>query len=98
MKIPVLASAHPRRHCIGNSRRVSQYPGGLAYRPGLPTGCWIVEIPLEQGRNGDGASSTIEHLARVLPDAAILVTGPIQSAHLVIQVMRAAHSISSLVR
>jgi pilus assembly protein CpaE len=56
-----------------------------AYRPDVI----IVEIPLEQGRNGDGASSTIEHLARVLPDAAILVTGPTQSAHLVIQVMRA---------
>jgi pilus assembly protein CpaE len=56
-----------------------------AYRPDVV----IVEIPLEQGRNGDGASSTIEHLARVLPDAAILVTGPTQSAHLVIQVMRA---------
>jgi pilus assembly protein CpaE len=56
-----------------------------AYRPDVV----IVEIPLGQGRNGDGASSVIEHLARVLPDAAILVTGPTQSAHLVIQVMRA---------
>ena len=56
-----------------------------AYRPDVV----IVEIPLDQGRNGDGASSAIEHLARVLPDAAILVTGPTQSAHLVIQVMRA---------
>jgi pilus assembly protein CpaE len=56
-----------------------------AYRPDVI----VVEIPLEQGRNGDGASSAIEHLARVLPDAAILVTGPTQSAHLVIQVMRA---------
>lgn len=56
-----------------------------AYRPDVV----IVEIPLEQGRNGDGAASTIEHLARVLPDAAILVTGSTQSAHLVIQVMRA---------
>ena len=56
-----------------------------AYRPDVV----IVEIPLAEGRNGDGASSSIEHLARVLPDAAILVTGPTQSAHLVIQVMRA---------
>jgi pilus assembly protein CpaE len=56
-----------------------------AYRPDVV----IAEIPLEQGRNGDGASSAIEHLARVLPETAILVTGPIQSAHLVIQVMRA---------
>ena len=56
-----------------------------AYRPDVV----IVEIPLEKGSNGDSASSTIEHLARVLPDAAILVTGPTQSAHLVIQVMRA---------
>jgi pilus assembly protein CpaE len=56
-----------------------------AYRPDVI----VVEIPLEQGRIGDGASSSIEHLARVLPDAAILVTGPTQSAHLVIQVMRA---------
>jgi len=56
-----------------------------AYRPDVV----IVEIPLEQGRNGDGASSAIEHLARVLPDTAILVTGPTQSARLVIQVMRA---------
>jgi pilus assembly protein CpaE len=56
-----------------------------AYRPDVV----IVEIPLGQGRNGDGASSVIEHLARVLPDAAILVTGPTQSAQLVIQVMRA---------
>jgi pilus assembly protein CpaE len=56
-----------------------------AYRPDVV----IAEIPLEQGRNGDSASSAIEHLARVLPDTAILVTGPTQSAHLVIQVMRA---------
>jgi pilus assembly protein CpaE len=56
-----------------------------AYRPDVA----IVEIPLEQGRNGDGASSAIEHIARVLPDTAIVVTGPTQSAHLVIQVMRA---------
>jgi pilus assembly protein CpaE len=56
-----------------------------AYRPDVV----IAEIPLDQGRNGDGASSAIEHLARVLPDSAILVTGPTQSAHLVIQVMRA---------
>jgi pilus assembly protein CpaE len=56
-----------------------------AYRPDVV----IVEIPLGQGRNGDGASSAIEHLTRILPDAAILVTGPTQSAHLVIQVMRA---------
>lgn len=56
-----------------------------AYRPDVV----IVEIPLEQGRNGDGASAAIEHIARVLPDTAILVTGPTQSAHLVIQVMRA---------
>lgn len=56
-----------------------------AYRPDVV----IVEIPLEQGRNGDGASSAIEHLARVLPDTAILVTGSTQSAQLVIQVIRA---------
>jgi pilus assembly protein CpaE len=56
-----------------------------AYRPDVV----IAEIPLEQGRNGDSASSAIEHLARVLPDTAILVTGATQSAHLVIQVMRA---------
>ena len=56
-----------------------------AYRPDVV----IVEIPLEQGRNGDGASSAIEHLARVLPDTAILVTGTTLSARLVIQVMRA---------
>ena len=56
-----------------------------AYRPDVV----VAEIPLEQGRNGDGASAAIEHLCRVLPDAAILVTGPTQSAHLVIQVMRA---------
>lgn len=56
-----------------------------AYRPDVV----IVEIPLEQGRNGDEASSAIEHIARVLPDTAIVVTGPTQSAHLVIQVMRA---------
>jgi pilus assembly protein CpaE len=56
-----------------------------AYRPDVV----IVEIPPDEGRNGNGASSAIEHLARVLPDAAILVTGPTQSAHLVIQVMRA---------
>jgi pilus assembly protein CpaE len=56
-----------------------------AYRPDVV----IVEVPLEQGRNGDGASSAIEHIARVLPDTAIVVTGPTQSAHLVIQVMRA---------
>ena len=56
-----------------------------AYRPDVV----IVEIPLEQGRNGDGASSAIGHLARVLPDTAILVTGPTQSAQLVIQVIRA---------
>ncbi len=64
-------------------------PGALrsasAYRPDV----LIVEIPLEQERNGNGASSTIEHMARVLPDTAILVTGPTQSAHLVIQVIRA---------
>ena len=56
-----------------------------AYRPDVV----IVEIPLGQGSNGNGASSAIEHLARVLPDAAILVTGPTESAHLVIQVVRA---------
>jgi pilus assembly protein CpaE len=56
-----------------------------AYRPDVV----IVEIPLAQGMNGNGASSAIEHLARVLPDAAILVTGPTQSAQLVIQVVRA---------
>ncbi|MGB7947054.1 MAG: response regulator, partial [Candidatus Binatia bacterium] len=56
-----------------------------AYRPDVV----IVEIPQEQGRNGDGAASAIEHVARVLPETAILVTGPTQSAHLVIQVMRA---------
>jgi len=56
-----------------------------AYRPDVV----IVEIPPQESRNGNGASSTIEHLARVLPDAAILVTGPTQSAQLVIQVMRA---------
>lgn len=56
-----------------------------AYRPDV----LIVEIPLEEGRNGNGASAAIEHLARVLPDAAILVTGPTQSAQVVIQVVRA---------
>ena len=56
-----------------------------AYRPDVV----IVEVPVEQGSNSDAASSTIEHLATVLPDAAILATGPTQSAHLVIQVMRA---------
>lgn len=56
-----------------------------AYRPDV----LIVEIPSGQANNGDGASSAIEHLARVLPDTAILVTGPTQSANLVIQVMRA---------
>ncbi len=56
-----------------------------AYRPDVV----IVEIPVEHGSDGDAASSTIEHLARVLPDASILATGPTQSAHLVIQVMRA---------
>ena len=56
-----------------------------AYRPDVV----VVEIPVEQGRNGNGASSAIEHLSRVLPDTAILVTGPTQSAHLVIQVIRA---------
>ena len=56
-----------------------------AHRPDVA----VVEIPLEQGRNGDRASSAVEHLARLLPDTAILVTGPTQSAHLVIQVMRA---------
>jgi pilus assembly protein CpaE len=56
-----------------------------AYRPDVV----VVEIPLGEGPNGNGASSAIEHLARVLPDAAILVTGPTQSAHLVIQTVRA---------
>jgi pilus assembly protein CpaE len=56
-----------------------------AYRPDVV----IAEIPMEEGRNGTGPSSAIEHLARVLPDAAIIVTGPTQSAQLVIQVMRA---------
>jgi pilus assembly protein CpaE len=56
-----------------------------AYRPDVV----ILEIPLGEGPDGNGASSAIEHLARVLPDAAILVTGPTQSAHLVIQTVRA---------
>ena len=54
----------------------------LGYRPDVI----VVEIPLEQGRiRATAQSSSIEHLARVLPDAAILVTGPTQSAHLVIR-------------
>src|SRR5690242_17108734 len=56
-----------------------------SYRPDLV----ILEIPIEQSRHGAAAAATIEHLARLLPSAAIIVTGPIQSASLVIQVMRA---------
>jgi len=56
-----------------------------AYRPDV----LIVEVPIDQGKNSDGAAAKIEHLARVLPDASIVVTGPTQSAQLVIQVMRA---------
>jgi pilus assembly protein CpaE len=60
-------------------------PTAAAYRPDVV----IAEIPTESGRNGDAATSSIEHLVRVLPDAAVLVTGPTQSAHLVIKVIRA---------
>jgi pilus assembly protein CpaE len=71
---------------VGEFRDVSEaLHTAPAYRPDV----LIVEIPSGQANNGNGASSAIEHLARVLPDTAILVTGPIQSAHLVIQVMRA---------
>ncbi len=64
-------------------------PEALRTAPAYHPDVVVVEIPVEQARNGNGASSAIEHLARVLPDTAILVTGPTQSAHLVIQVIRA---------
>jgi pilus assembly protein CpaE len=71
---------------VGEFRDISQaLHTAPAYRPDV----LIVEIPSGQVDNGNGASSAIEHLARVLPDTAILVTGPTQSADLVIQVMRA---------
>jgi pilus assembly protein CpaE len=71
---------------VGEFRNISDaLRTAPAYRPDVV----IVEIPLAEGTNGNGASSAIEHLARVLPDAAIVVTGPTQSAHLVIQTVRA---------
>jgi pilus assembly protein CpaE len=49
----------------------------------------IVEIPPDQERKGEPASSAIEHLVRAFPDTAILVTGSTRSAQHVIQVIRA---------
>jgi pilus assembly protein CpaE len=49
----------------------------------------IVEIPSNQGRKDEPASSVIERLARAFPDTAILVTGPTRSAQHVIQIIRA---------
>ncbi|MFQ5520468.1 MAG: AAA family ATPase [Candidatus Methylomirabilia bacterium] len=67
----------------------SDIPQALSAAPACRPDVLIVEVPAEQGEDGEGASSTVEHLARALPDTAILVTGPTESAHLVIQVIRA---------
>ncbi|MFQ5691393.1 MAG: CpaE family protein, partial [Gemmatimonadota bacterium] len=49
----------------------------------------IVEIPSNQGRTDEPASSAIERLVRAFPDTAILATGSTRSAQHVIQVIRA---------